>query len=155
VQTCALPIYQDTAIEAAITGEATIQVRALEPGVPFSVTASAWSNSAASSPVITASVVQANVVEVAEVVAKGSLTITGGSSSPGVNRVVSVAVGSVQLLGNPVNWLVSHEATASRVAVEINDRTHVSGYSAVASGPIVTISAALGTGASQNGRTVS
>src|SRR5690606_14267981 len=98
--------------------------------------------------------VQANVVEVPEVRAEGTVEITGGSASPGVNRVISVEVDGVELLSQPVDWVQSNEATANALSVEINNNAHVHGYRADASGAEVTITAPVGAGATANGYVV-
>src|SRR5690606_24112080 len=98
--------------------------------------------------------VQANVAEVQEVRATGTVQITGGTSSPGVNQIDSVTVDGAELLSNPVDWVSSDDATANALAVEINNNAHVHGYQASASGATVTLTAPVGEGSSVNGYVV-
>lgn len=134
-------------VQAAV---ALITVRANVPGTPFTLAVS-------SSPggQLTKTVVQPNVAAVAEVRSAGSLTVTGGTFNPGVNTIQQVLVGATPLLTIPVDWLGSNGATAAAIAVQINNHSTVSGYSASAIGAVVTIRAAPGTGATPNGSVVS
>lgn len=129
----------------------SVTVRAIVPGVPFTFGASTSDGGGTNDQAIVTSTVQPNVSAVAETQASGTVTITGGTFDPGVNSLTQITVNAVNLLAAPVNWVTSNTATATRVAQEINNRTNISGYSAVAAGAVVTIKAAPGTGATPNG----
>jgi hypothetical protein len=129
----------------------SVTVRAITPGTAFTFTGSTTDGGGNNDQTIIVSTVQANVSAVAETQASGTVTITGGTFDPGVNSLTQVTVNAVNLLAGPVNWVTSNAATATRLAQEINNRTNISGYSATASGDVVTIKAAPGTGATSNG----
>jgi hypothetical protein len=94
---------------------------------------------------------QQAVAAVDEVVATGSFSITGGTASAGVNMITSVKVNTVEVLSVSVDWAGSHALTAAAVAAQITSFTSAPNYSATADGATVTISAAVGSGASPNG----
>ena len=71
----------------------------------------------------------------------GSIDITAGTSNPGTNKVSTITVNSVDILGTAVDWVTSHAATATAVAVQINATTSSPDYSASASGATITITA--------------
>jgi hypothetical protein len=100
---------------------------------------------------ITLTAEQANVAAVAEVRATGSVEITGGTFDAGVNKISSVTVDGVELLGVSVDWISSNNATATALAAEINNGTSTHEYTASAVSAVVTIKAAVGTGAAPNG----
>lgn len=102
-------------------------------------------------PTAATATLQANVAAVAEVRATGSVTITGGTSSPGVNRVVQITIDGHDLLSAPVNWISSNSATATAVTNAINYRAEA-GYTASAAGAVITITAPPGSGATVNGQ---
>lgn len=78
---------------------------------------------------------------------RGSFTIVSGTNSAGVNKVSTVTVNGVEILGGAVDWVTSNSDTATAVAAQIT--THGT-YTAVASGPKVII-AALTPGTAANG----
>lgn len=88
---------------------------------------------------------------VTEVRATATFTITGGTSGAG-NQVTQLTAGATTLLGSPVAWATSNNSTAAAVAAEINTGTGSHGYSATASGAVVTVSAPVGQGATANTR---
>ena len=143
----------DNAVRVEASGN-VIQITAVEPGVDFTISTSTANGATPSSPTATVKTVQANVVEVPEVRAEGTVEITGGSASPGVNRVTSVKVNGVEILAQPVDWVQSNAATANALAVAINNNAHIHGYRADASGAEVTITAPVGAGATVNGYVV-
>jgi len=143
----------DNAVRVEAAGN-IIQITAIEPGTDFTLSTSTSNGTTPTSPVATVATVQANVVEVPEVRAEGTVEITGGSASPGVNRITSVTVDSVELLSKAVDWVQSDAATANALAVEINNNSHVHNYRADASGAVVTITAPAGSGATVNGHVV-
>jgi hypothetical protein len=128
-----------------------IEIRAIVPGEAFTIATDTDDNGDPSTPTATVVAVQANVPAVAEVVATGTVEVTGGTRNPGVNRITGVTVDGVQLLASPVDWIDSNDATANALAVVINNNTFVSNYTASAAGGIVTISAEAGTGTTPNG----
>ena len=133
----------------------SITVRAIVPGTAFTMTASTTDGGGNNDQTIIVSTIQSNVAAVSETRATATVTITGGTFDPGVNTIGQVTVNSVSLIGaTPVNWVTSNSATATRLAQEINNRTNISGYSATATGDVVTIQAAPGTGATPNGYVV-
>lgn len=91
------------------------------------------------------------VAAVAEVLATGSFTINGGTSSPGVNKISAVLVNGVDILGAAVNWATSHAVTAAAVATQINTYVSSPNYTAAAVGAVVTITAVAGSGAGNEG----
>jgi hypothetical protein len=142
-------VNTDSAVTAIPAGN-NIVISAREPGVAFTITAAAVDGGSANDQTATVTTVQANVAAVAEVRATGTITITGGTSDPGVNTIAVLTVDGVNLLGVPVNFGLDNGATASLLAAEINNTTATSGYSASAAGAIVTITANPGTGAAPN-----
>lgn len=138
----------------ALASGQDILVTANEAGTAFSISAAAVDNGVDNTQSATVTTVTSNVSEVAEVRATGTVSITGGTSDPDVNTVTDVTVNAVSLMSVPVDWILSNSATASAVATEINNRTATHGYTALASGEDITITAAPGTGATPNGYVV-
>lgn len=140
VNTLATYLASKIAVDPAVFVSASanvVIVTAKVPGVPFTITASAV-NVGALAP---------------ETRAMATVTITGGTSSPGVNKMTQIAAGASLLLVSPVNWVTSHPATATAIASAIT-ASAVDGYSATATGADINILAPVGQGASANGRTV-
>lgn len=130
---------------------AVVEITAAVAGTDFTVATSTTDNGATTNPTATATVVQANVAAVTEVRATGTVQITGGTTSAGVNKITSVTVDGTELLAAAVDWTSSNDDTANALAVAINDNATTSGYTASATTDTVTISAAVGTGATPNG----
>lgn len=83
----------------------------------------------------------------AEVLATGSVTLTGGASG----SLNTLTVNSVDIIGGAVPYNTSLTQTAADIALQINrNRSNVE-YTATSSGAVVTINALPGTGASPNG----
>lgn len=82
----------------------------------------------------------------AETKAFGNITLTGGAAGS-INTAV---VGGVALIVAPVPFNASLNQTATDLAAAINARTAVHGYTAVAVGAVVTITAPAGTGSYVN-----
>jgi len=143
----------DAAVEALSYGD-TILITANTAGTAFTLTSATVDNGGTNDQVATVSTVQANVAAVAEVQATGTVTITGGTRDPGVNTISSVTVDGTELLDAAVDWVTSHSATATALAVAISNGTSDHGFSAAADGAEVTITAAPGTGATPNGDVV-
>lgn len=137
----AAAINNSSAVDANSSGD-VITITAEVAGVPFTISASTVNNGI--SPVI-------GVPPVAEVLAEADITITGGSASPGVNRMVSVTVDGVDILGVPVDWVTSNDQTAANIATQINTFVSTPNYTATAVGNVVTIKAVTGSGATPNG----
>lgn len=79
-------------------------------------------------------------------------TFSGGS----FNRINSVKVDGIEVLGAPVSWQSSHGATAQAVATQINSYTSSTEYVAsVDDGSKVVLKALSGTGKTPNGRVIS
>ncbi len=73
--------------------------------------------------------------------AVGSIDITAGTSNPGTNKVSTITVDGVDVLGAAVDWVTSHAVTATAVALQINTNTSSPNYGATASGETITITA--------------
>jgi hypothetical protein len=144
----------------ALSFGGAILLTATTPGVAFTIDGDAvddphgQNGDSEDDQTIDFTTVQANVAEVAEVRATGTVTITAGTRDAGVNKVTQITVDGVSLMGAAVDWITSHSATATAVAVEINNGTSTHGYSASALGAVVTLQAAPGTGATPNGDVV-
>lgn len=82
-----------------------------------------------------------------EVLATGSLTLTGGAAG----SVNTVSVNSVDVLGGAVNFNGTLAQTATDVAAQINRNKSNPDYTASAAGAVVTVSALPGTGTAPNG----
>lgn len=83
--------------------------------------------------------------------ATARLTVTGGTSSPGVNKLSSVTINGVEVLGAAVDWVTSNTATAIAIAAQINSYNSAPEYTATAYNGEVLIQAASGTGTTPNG----
>jgi hypothetical protein len=90
------------------------------------------------------------VPAVAEVRATSIFVILSGING----SITSVTANAIQLLYSTVLWGGSINATAVLLAQSINNRSSTHGYTAVAVGANVTITAAPGTGAAPNGYAV-
>ncbi len=142
-----------TVTAAAASGFVIVTARTA--GVPFTCTATALDvDSDASAPTAVCAAYIANVVPVAETRATGSVTVAGGSSSPGANRIVQVTINGTNILASPVDWTASDSSTAILLNAGINNNSTVSGYTATVLAETVTIRAAAGTGATPNGYAV-
>ena len=140
------PYFSATASGAVIT------ITASRAGTAFTVSASTVNNLGTNDQAIALATIQANIEEGAEIAASTTVTITGGTSNPGTNRVASFTINGVDILdGATVDWQSSNAATAAALADAINAATSTPEYTASAVGPVVTISAANGTGSAPNG----
>lgn len=140
-------INADPNVTAVAAGQ-SITIMADVPGTSFTAAASA---SGGASGTITLTTLQPNVAALAETAATGTVTITGGTSAPGINVVNNITINGTALMLAPVNWTLSNAATANAVAAQINNLTATHGYSAVAVSALITITAAPGDGATPNG----
>lgn len=141
-------------VTALASGAGTLLITARVAGTAFTIAKSTVNRGAVNDQDITLSTVQANVAAVAEVRATGTVTITGGTATPNINKVTNVTVNGVSLMSISVDWLLSNSATASAIATEINNRASIHNYTAVAVGAVITIKAAPGTGTTPNGYVV-
>lgn len=139
-----------SAVETTVSGP-SILIEAVVPGVPFTLSTGTLDGGANNDQTAAVTVIRANTPAVAEVRSSGTVTITGGSADPNVNTIAQVTVNAVNLLATPVNYSSGTTATATALVVGINNNSAVSGYSASALGPVVTIRAAPGTGVAPNG----
>jgi hypothetical protein len=87
----------------------------------------------------------------AEVLAAGTVTLTGGASG----SVNTVTVGGIDILGGAVDFDGTLADTATAVAAQINANDASPGYTAEAVGAVITITALPGRGANANGLAVS
>jgi hypothetical protein len=143
-------VNNDGAVTAIPAGT-NVVISARVPGVAFTITAAAANGGSVNDQTATVTTVQANVAAVAETRATGTITITSGTSDPGVNTISVLTVDGVNLLGVPVNFGLDNDATAALLSAEINNMTATSGYSASAAGAVVTITANPGAGVAPNG----
>lgn len=80
-------------------------------------------------------------------IATATITITGGTSSPGVNKVTQITAGATNLLSASVDWVTDNPGTASAVAAAItSNRAANGGYTATAVAAVITILAPVGIG---------
>lgn len=151
------------ALSAAIDNSATVNatsttdtvtITAATAGVPFTISKSTVNNGSNPDEDIVLTETQANVAAVAEVLATAEITITGGTSNPGTNEMSSITVDGVNIMSSAVDWATSNSATASAIASNITANTSLPNYTATANGPVITISAVAGSGATPNGFTI-
>jgi hypothetical protein len=134
----------------AYASGAVIVITAETPGTAFTISTAVTDNGGVTTPTATAVEVQANVAAVAEVRATGTVEINSGSAG----TISQVTVNGVDLLSSAVSWITSTTATANALVVGITNRSATSGYTAEASGNLVTITALAGTGDTPNGYAV-
>lgn len=138
-------IDDDAAVSARATGT-TITVTARVAGTPFTIEQNTTDDGGTSDQDIVLATTQANVPAVAEVQASSVLTITQGTHG----NISGITVDGDELMQHAVAYATSHTATAAAIAVQINNRNAVHGYTAVANVATITITAAIGTGAEPN-----
>jgi hypothetical protein len=143
-------IDAETAFIASAVG-AVATITAATAGVPFTISSSTINGGSVADQTITLAETQPNRSAVTEQLSTAQLTVTGGTNSPGVNRLSALKINGVEILNVAVDWATSNSATATAIAAQINSYSSTPEYTAVAVGPIVTISAAAGTGAAPNG----
>ncbi len=149
-----------SALEAAIDNSAVVNasvstnvvtITAATAGTGFTVATNAVNNGSVNDQYLIAVETQANVAGVTEVVASADIEITGGTSSPGVNKITSITVDGVEILSTAVDWTTSNSNTASLLKTQIDSYTSSPEYDTEVSGPILTIKAKAGTGSGPNG----
>lgn len=89
-----------------------------------------------------------------EVLSAGQFTIVSGVVAPGTNKITSITVNGVEVLGTAVDFTQMPGDTAREVAEQINDYASTPEYRAVSDGGTVIIQAAEGTGSTPNGYVV-
>lgn len=149
----ATKINSSSSVKARSAANA-VTVEARTAGTAFTASTATVDGGGTNDQTLTNAVVRANVAAVAEVRATGTVTITGGTFAAGENTISQVTVDGVSLLTSAINWRTSHTATAAALAQAINNNTSDHTYVASALGAVVTITAAVGTGASPNGDVV-
>lgn len=145
-------INADSDVMATPSGT-TVTLTAKVAGTSFTLATATTDGGGTDDQVIDVDTLQANVSAVAEVRATGTVTVTAGSVGS-LNRITSVVTDGDELLGSPVSWLTSHDATATALAAEINNSTATHGYTAEAAGAVVTVSAPIGAGDGPNGNAI-
>jgi len=135
-----LLLDEDGAVSVIIVGN-KIVLTGVTAGTGFGLTVSAG---------MTATELQAAVAEVAEVKATASFIITGGTEGTTFNTIAAVTIDNAELIGGPIDYTSTVDATAAAVANAIN--IGLTSYTATSTGGQVDISATAGLGASANGR---
>jgi len=128
-----------------------VNISAAQTGVPFTISQSTVNGGSVNDQSISLAEVQPNIAPVSEQLATAEMTVTGGTSSPGVNKLSGITINGVQVLGAAVDWATSNSVTATAIANQINSYSSTPEYTASAAGPVVTISAVAGSGAGPNG----
>lgn len=149
----AAAITNSNDVDATSSGS-VITINSEIAGTPFTISASTTNNGSNPDQSITLVETQPNVSGATEVLSTVDVEITGGTSNPGTNSVTSIMIDGVDVLGATVDWSVSNSATASSVASQIGTFNSTPDYTATSDGPIITISALAGTGATPNTYTV-
>ena len=92
-----------------------------------------------------------------EVLAKATITVRNPQGDSFSGTIQSITANGVPLIGAPINASgpIAPNSVAANIASAINALTGTHGYSATASNNVVTITAAVGTGATPNGFVVS
>lgn len=142
-------IDADAAVSATAVGS-VITITARVAGTAFTLSKSTTDNGGTSDQDITLATSQANVAGTSETRASSACSIIAGSSG----TIQDITVNGTSLMRAAVTWQTSHTVTAAAVAVQINNKTATHGYTAVASGANITITAAPGTGSTPNEYTV-
>lgn len=124
-------------------------------GEPFTLGATVTNGGDRDDNVATVTQLVASRAAVPEVLSSGSVRLSAGSYSPGVNKITSLFVNGVDILGAAVDWSTSHSATVTAIVAQINSYTSSPEYTAVAVGPTIRLTALAGTGAGPNGYAIS
>lgn len=139
-------INTDAAV-SAISVNNVISITARVAGTAFTVTKSTTDNGGTSDQDITLATPQANVPAVAEVRASTVATLISGTAG----SITSFKINAVEMLYATVAWAGSLAATATALAQSINNKSLTTGYTATVASNAVTVTAAVGTGATPNG----
>lgn len=143
-------INNSAAVNTSVVGS-VITITSAVAGTPFTCTSSTVNNGATNDQTLVSTETVANVVAVTEVLASGTVTITGGTSNPGTNKVTSITVNGVDILGAAVDWVTSNSVTATALKTQIDTYTSSPEYTITVAGPAITIKPLAGTGAGPNG----
>jgi hypothetical protein len=127
-----------------------ITITSATAGTAFTISSSTTNNGSIADQTLILAETQPNIVAVSEVLATGTVTITGGTSNPGTNKMTSITVDGVDIMGAAVDWVTSNSATATAIAAQITSNTSSPNYAATANGPVITITATAGSGATPN-----
>jgi phage tail sheath protein FI len=65
-----------------------------------------------------------------EALATTSIVITGGTAIPGTNKVTSITIGGIEVLGADVDWITSHAQTMTNIAAQITSFASVPNWTA-------------------------
>lgn len=118
--------------------------------VDFTIATIADNGGSVADQTLTMNTAQQSVAKLDEVLATASFQVVFGKSNPGTNKITAVKVNGVTITAGSVDYGASESLTAAAIAASINSATSVPDYTAVASGGVVTISAAVGSGSSPN-----
>lgn len=129
---------------------ATVTITAATAGVPFTISKSTTNGGGVADQDIVLTQTVANVVNVPEVLAVGSLTVTGGTAGS-ANKINNVTINGVVVTNAAVSWITSNTATATALAANINSHVSSPDYAATSLGAVVTITAVAGSGSTPNG----
>jgi hypothetical protein len=134
-----------TDVNAQANGS-VITLTARVPGIPFTVSKSTADVGGTNDQDIVLTNVQNNVPTAAETRATSAMAVISGSTG----QVTDITANGVSTMNAPVVWTGDTTSMAAAIAQQINNKTAVSGYSALASGPNIALSAAPGLGATAN-----
>jgi hypothetical protein len=134
-----------TAVNAQANGS-TITLSARVPGVPFTVSRSTADVGGTNDQDIVLTNVRDNVSAAPETQATSTLTVLSGSTG----QVTDITANGVSLMQASVLWTGDTTSMATAIAQQINNKTATSGYSALATGSNVVLSAPPGLGATAN-----
>lgn len=133
------------AVNAQANGN-VITLSARIPGVPFTVSKSTADVGGTNDQDIVLTTVQANVAAQADVRATSAIVVLSGTTG----QITNLTANGVPLMSAPVTWTGTTSTMAAPIAQQINNLTATTGYSAVVSGPNITLSAPIGVGAAAN-----
>lgn len=143
-------INNSAAVNTSVAGS-TITITSAAAGVAFTCVSGTVNNGANPDETLISTQTVPNQVTVTEVLATGTVTVTGGTASAGVNKIDSITVNGVDILGASVDWVTSNSVTASALKTQIDAYTSSPEYDIIVAGPQITIRAKPGTGAGPNG----
>jgi hypothetical protein len=164
----AVKVDLDPAVSATAIGS-VVTITSSTPGTSMTVVGTAFNGGGVNDQTLTVVETQANVAGVSEVVATGTLTVTGGTTStpetlaaatititggtsdPGVDVVSSITANGVEILGASIDWTTSNSNTAQLIVNQINSYNSTPEYTASRVGTTITINPIAGTGATPNG----
>lgn len=141
----------------AVAKDDTVIVTAVDPTNEFSFSGTFTNvDNGQDDQEIGMSVTSGRVSEQPELLAQASFEVTEGTFGAATNKVTSIKVDGVEILGADVDWgPTSHSSTAANIADQIN--TYDSGvdeYFADAVGPTVFLTGLAGSGVAPNGKRI-